>query len=97
MTNYDRGRNLEYLARDELISRGYILIIRSAGSKGPFDLCAISPNDIVLVQVKASSARRKAAVENLRKIQVPKNVRKEIWVKIPYADWEITQVQDERT
>lgn len=97
MTNYDRGRKLEYAARDELIKQGYILIIRSAGSKGPFDLCAISPTDVVLVQVKASSARRKAAVDQLKKIQVPENVRKEVWVKVPYKDkWDVTRVEDGR-
>ncbi len=96
MSNYSRGRKLEYAVRDELISRGYILVVRSAGSKGPFDLVAISPSDIVLIQVKASSARRKAAVEQLKKIQVPENVRKEIWVKVPRQDWEVTQVEDER-
>jgi Holliday junction resolvase len=97
MTNYDRGRKLEYAARDELIKQGYI-VIRSGGSRGPFDLCAISPTDVVLVQVKASRSRRKAAVDQLEKIQVPENVRKEVWVKVPYRNkWDVTRVEDARS
>lgn len=36
-TTYTRGREVEYLARDRLRSRGY-QVIRSAGSQSPDDL-----------------------------------------------------------
>ena len=93
--NYKRGGKLEYAVRDEFTAKGYI-VIRSAGSKGPFDLCAISPTDVVLVQVKAKGAMRKADLKQLQAIQVPRNVRKEIWVKVPYKGFDVTEVEDER-
>lgn len=96
MTNYSRGRKLEYAARDELIIRGYIIVIRSAGSKGPFDLVALSPSDVVLIQVSKKGVKRKADIEKLRKIQVQKHVRKELWEKIQFKGWDVTEIEDER-
>lgn len=97
MTNRDRHHKLEFAAQDELIIRGYIIVFRGAGSEGPFNLIAISPTDIVLVQVRKKGAKQKADIEELRKIQVPKNVRKEIWVRIPHKGWNVTQVNDGRS
>lgn len=54
MSNYARGRRLEYKIRDELEGMGAELVVRSAGSKGPIDLIAFFPleREIYLVQVK---------------------------------------------
>ena len=48
-TNYERGRSFEYRVRDDLISRGYV-VMRSAGSRSPADLIAGKPGKILLVQ-----------------------------------------------
>lgn len=40
MTQYDRGRALEYRVRDLLVQAGF-LVVRSAGSKSPVDLLAL--------------------------------------------------------
>ena len=52
MTNYRRGQRAEWKARDLLKERRYHTVIRAAGSKGPFDLIALSTDRIALVQVK---------------------------------------------
>jgi Holliday junction resolvase len=50
-TNYERGRALEYDARAKLTADGYF-VIRSAGSKGVVDLCAIKLPQVLFVQCK---------------------------------------------
>lgn len=51
MTNYQRGRSFEYLLRKKLENKGF-LVIRSAGSKGLFDLVVIKENEVYLIQCK---------------------------------------------
>ena len=53
MSRYATGRRYEWLSRDELGKRGWPLVIRAAGSKGPYDLVALSDTGGVLVQVKS--------------------------------------------
>jgi len=43
-TKYQKGTQFEYLIKTKLEQKGY-LIIRSAGSKGVFDLIAFSPKN----------------------------------------------------
>lgn len=55
--NYNAGRRMEYLFKQELENWGY-LVIRSAGSHGPFDLIAVDHADLFhhpvrLIQVKS--------------------------------------------
>ena len=63
MTNYSRGAALERKIKKALEADGY-LVMRSAGSKGPLDLIAVSINDMKFIQVKnhkpTAAARRKA-------------------------------------
>lgn len=54
MSNYDRGRALEYRARDALRSDGY-LVVRAAGSKGPADLLAFKPGQTLAVNCKLAA------------------------------------------
>ncbi len=72
MSNYKKGRALEYKARDDLEKMGYF-VVRSAGSHGQVDLVAlkrvtmIGP-DVMLVQCKANdngkpSSEKKALVK----------------------------------
>jgi Holliday junction resolvase len=50
-TNYERGRELEYDAMAVLRANGYYAI-RSAGSKGAVDVCAIKRGQVLFVQCK---------------------------------------------
>ncbi|GIV52253.1 MAG: hypothetical protein KatS3mg038_2774 [Candidatus Kapaibacterium sp.] len=57
MSNYTRGRQLEYDAKRYFEERGY-LVIRSAGSKSPVDLVCLHPSlPVLLVQCKYGVAR----------------------------------------
>lgn len=90
MTNYAIGRRLEYLARDELQRQGYT-IVRSAGSRGPIDLCAIRGDAIILIQVKKSAADVSAGVKALQEVPVPLSVRREVWQRVR-GGWRIVVV-----
>ena len=46
------GAYYESRARKMLEELGYV-VVRAAGSKGPFDLIAIGPTDVRCIQVKA--------------------------------------------
>ena len=93
MSGYRRGRDLEYRARDRLIDRGYT-VVRSAGSKGPVDLVAISQEQILLIQVKAAGQCWPADIEKLRAIPTPDlGVDKEIWEwGAIQKSWSVTRV-----
>ena len=66
-TNYERGRAAEYRATAALRKLGY-LVTRSASSKGAFDLVAVGPNDIRLVQVKLGRAISRKEFEHLKQL-----------------------------
>lgn len=57
MNRYAKGRRYEYKTRDYLYQLGARFVVRSAGSKGPFDLIAVFDGDIWLIQVKVSETR----------------------------------------
>lgn len=44
-TNYSRGRAFEYKARDALLKRGAVYVMRAAQSKGKVDLLTLWPGD----------------------------------------------------
>ena len=58
MKAYNYGRSKEYWVKKFLEERGYI-VIRSAGSKGLFDIVAVHPEKgiVRLIQVKAINRR----------------------------------------
>ena len=76
---YIRGRSFEYRAAAILRKQGYI-VTRAASSKGVFDLIAVGPDDIKLLQVK-SGARSisKKELEIMVAIPVPACAVKEVW------------------
>jgi hypothetical protein len=52
MSTATQGRAREHKARDELISRGWLLVARSAGSKGAADLVMVHAfHGLALIQV----------------------------------------------
>ena len=79
MTAYRRGARLEYLARDVLRQQGYV-VVRSAGSHGPFDLVAVNGRAVLLVQVKQKGQSIRLALEQLAGVRVPRCARKQVWV-----------------
>ena len=64
MTNYTKGVKLERKAKKELEKQGYY-IIRSAGSKGIWDIAAIGNHALHLIQIKR--IRKKKNCVNLFK------------------------------
>jgi len=48
---YVRGRNFEYRVKKYFEAKGYF-VVRSAGSKGVFDLIAITDGEIIGIQCK---------------------------------------------
>ena len=57
MTRYERGRSFEYRVIKELRDRGFY-VLRSAGSKGAFDLVAFDKDRVFLIQVKKKNLTR---------------------------------------
>ena len=56
MTNYTRGRAIEYRVKNHLEGRGYY-VFRTAGSHSLFDLLAFRSDVIRLIQVKSEKHR----------------------------------------
>jgi Holliday junction resolvase len=87
MSNYARGRRKEYKMQGFLRKQGY-LVVRSAGSKSPFDLIAIpmmkhsedyAPVRLVQVKVRKMTSAEVEETKKLRK-KVPSCCRIEMWV-----------------
>ncbi len=84
MTNkYQVGYMAERRARKILEFQRY-LVIRSAGSKGPFDLVGISLSVFKLIQVKVCPFGKVPVMKKLKRdlseIMVPSNCQKELWI-----------------
>jgi len=77
--NYRKGYLREIKAVHELKRRGY-LAFRTAGSKSPFDVVAISSSEILLLQVKSGRKNLKGEIRKLKKIKVPKCAKKQLWI-----------------
>ena len=77
-----KGRRKEYQVIDALKADGWT-VVRSAASKGAFDIVAISKHGFRCVQVKAGrrfSNIPKAERERLLSIDVPSNCSVEVWI-----------------
>lgn len=53
-TQYQLGRNFEYRVRKWFEKNGFPVVIRSAQSKGKYDLCAVKDGSTFLIQCKRS-------------------------------------------
>lgn len=80
-SNYSRGRIKEWEVMKTLGAAGY-RCVRSAGSHGPWDVCAVGPMDTILVQVKLSKTGYVAPseVSDFKEMPTSKWTRKEVWV-----------------
>ena len=54
MNSAHQGRRVEHLVRADLEANGYA-VVRAAASKGPADLVAFKPGQVLLVSVKRTS------------------------------------------
>lgn len=51
-TNYQRGRQFEYRARDKALKRGAVYVMRAASSKGAADLIVLWPQIATIRELK---------------------------------------------
>ena len=75
---YKIGTYFERKARKELEADGYY-VVRSAASKGIWDLVAIKSDSIKLVQVKVRSSAISKDRTLIESFTCPQNVSKELW------------------
>lgn len=83
---YAKGRKIEYKAMRELMEAGYYPI-RSAGSKGIFDVIGISSVDFILIQVKSNRKASPAEIRVIKKFPVPPNCTKAIYIWYSHKGW----------
>jgi hypothetical protein len=74
-----KGRRLEHRSRALLEARGYV-VLRSAASKGLWDLVGFGADDAVLVQCKANRAPSPAERAQLQAFVCPWNTHREVHV-----------------
>ena len=99
MTTVRRGHDIERKCVRELTERGYEAI-RSAGSKKTWDVIAVGPYDMKLIQCKRtkrtvqSAIASKAVVKQMRDAVAPKSsiVHKELWTWVDRKGWTVTIV-----
>jgi len=87
MTQYEKGARAERRARDDLEGDGW-LVIRAAGSHGPFDLWALK---VRLIQVKSTEEPKAwtAELEELaEQVSGGPGVSRELWVWPRGGPWE---------
>jgi len=82
MTNYEKGAKAEREAKKLLEMLGYD-VIRSAGSKGMWDLVACYPTHIRLIQVKVEGAMTPGEYEAIKEYKVSAFCTKEVWTRLP--------------
>lgn len=81
MNLYRRGYRAELRVVRMLKASGeFHTVVRSAGSRSPFDVVAIGEEGVLLCQVKTGERSYAAEAERLRRFLVPPNVRKELHV-----------------
>jgi len=96
-TNYTKGREVEYLARDLLVSKGY-QVLRSAGSHSPIDLIAwqdtghpllvqVKRNKIPLDRTARVAQKYRDDIGALRTMARPTGSTVELWVWTPHKGW----------
>ena len=81
MTQYARGRRKEWEVCKRLRAEGYT-VVRSAGSRGLWDVMAIGQGAIRLIQVKYAKKKGwwDANCQTFLELAVPEAVTKEVWL-----------------
>jgi Holliday junction resolvase len=75
MSHYTKGRRAEYRAAAMLRDRGYF-VVRSAGSRGLWDLVGIDAQTVRLIQVKSGCKPTTEEMREMAALATPANVRK---------------------
>lgn len=76
---YFRGRRKEQDVKKHLEALGYVCM-RSAGSKGAFDIVAIARDGVRFIQVKYGlKYPGQAEIDKLGAVPVPSNCSRELW------------------
>lgn len=83
-----KGRYYENLARRELEKAGFY-VVRSAASKGIWDLVGMNADFIILVQTKVTRIPRIKERKAMEDFVCPKNSIKQYWRFFGYGRWEI--------
>jgi Holliday junction resolvase len=93
--NLRRGNDAELRCAETLDDHGFA-VLRSARSRGPFDVFAIGQTGIYLIQVKrsGSAGRRfqRKTIRELTAITVPATAHKQIWCWVDQRGWFITDI-----
>ncbi len=79
MSNYSKGRKREYDVMDILKKAGY-QCLRTAGSHGMWDVIAIGPSNIRLIQVKLNRTPTPAERRAIEEFRVAPRTTKEVWM-----------------
>jgi len=96
MRSYQRGYTLELKAVKELREAGYIAV-RTAGSRGPFDIIALGPSGVRLIQVKRVSRQSfvtllKEAKKELEQVPSLYGVSREVWFWEAGKGWVVKEL-----
>ena len=91
MSNYDKGARQENQLKKIKEAEG-AYVMRSAGSHGAFDIIAVYPDRVELIQVKTLG--QKVDTEKLLSIPVPPNVTKWVYFKPFRKDFVAEPVAD---
>ncbi len=98
MTNTRRGHDTERKCAQELKALGYD-VIRSAASKSIWDIIAVGPHDIRLIQCKRtkkttrSAAAPKSVIKEMRSAPAPSvGVNKQLWTWVDRKGWVVTTI-----
>lgn len=91
MTNYRRGVEKERECQKILEAAGYETA-RTAGSHGPFDVIAVGPLGVRLIQLKRSAdgnwnQEYELAKEKLQQLPKLPFVSREIWIWVDRQGW----------
>jgi len=84
--NYTRGQAREYRVKKKLLEMGALWVVRSYGSHGLFDLTAVFPDCVRLIQVKKkyiNPKEKKALAEFAEKVKAG-NISVEVWFTQPF-------------
>jgi len=93
--NYRRGYLAERKAAKVLEQAGYV-VARTAGSHSPFDVVAVGPNGVRLIQVKrvkegSFSAVLETAREEIRQVPKVLGASREVWVWLDGEGWVVQE------
>jgi Holliday junction resolvase len=86
VSNYTRGRAREYRIKKKLLMEGALWVVRSYGSHGLFDLTAVFPDCVRLIQVKKKyihPRERRALADFAKKVKAG-NISVEVWFTQPF-------------